>query len=397
MNQFYLLAALYMLFSVSAFSQGSSKPGIPVLKLEEMIKVKKAVNLSEIAESVEYVRLELNKDAVLCGNPSILLTSKYIFVRCGTVFQFGRDGKFICKVGSQGKGPKEYIYASHVSVNEKAEQVVVQSSNKISIYGFNGTFIREIPLKAGVYWRIHSLNNGDYIAWTNVANGGEENVFTLLNPEAKELQGIKNHLKWSPRETVYSMGWSTYNEFYESKGKVYLKDMYTDTIYTLNEKSRIVPAMYLDLGKYKIPDNKRPSFITDRKQVNNIMKGYLWGNVVESDKYRLMNAEGYSDEKKLLIMTDKAKNTSVLISDKGNKYAGFINDIDGGIDFWPRHIYADKWAYTIVPASDCIKYSTDNLKLGKKVKFPEKSKQLKTIIGSMNEEDNQVIVIVKMK
>lgn len=397
MNRFYLLAALYMLLSVSAFPQGSPKPNIPVLKLEEMIKVKKAVNLSDIAESIEYVPLELSKDAVLCGNPSIVITSQYIFVKCLSVFQFGRDGKFIRAIGARGKGPKEYMMAYHISVNEKAEQVIVHSSNKISIYGFNGTFVREIPIKAGNYWRIHSLSNGNYIAWTNVASGGEENVFTLLNAEGKELQGIKNHLKWPAREMVYSMSWSTYNEFYDSKGKKFFKDMHTDTIYTLNEKNRIVPVMYLDLGKYKIPDNKRPSFITDRKQVNTLMQGYLWGNVVESDKYRLINAEGYSDDKKLLVMTDKAKKTSVLISDKEDRYAGFVNDIDGGIDFWPRHIYADKWAYTIVSASDFIKFSNENLKLNKKVKFPDKSKQLKTIIGNMSEEDNQVIVIAKLK
>lgn len=396
MNRFYLLAAFYMLFSVSALPQGSSKPSIPVLKLEEMVKVKKAVNLSDIAESVEYVRLELNKDAVLCGNPSILLTSKYIFVRCGSVFQFARDGKFIRKVGSQGKGPKEYVFAYHVSVNEKAEQVIVHSSNKISIYSFNGAFVHEIPIKAG-YWKIHFVNNGNYISWKNVAEGGEDNVFALLDPQGKELQGVKNHLKWAAREMSFSMGWSNYNEFYECNGKKFFKDMYTDTIYTINEKNRIVPAMYLDLGKYKIPDNMRPSFITDRKQVKTLMQGYLWGNVVESDKYRLINAEGYSDDKKLLVVTDKAKKTSVLISDKEDKYAGFINDIDGGIDFWPRHIYADKWAYTIVSASDFIKFSTESLKAWKTVKSPEKSKQLKSIIENMSEEDNQVIVIVKLK
>jgi hypothetical protein len=126
------------------------------------------------------------------------------------------------------------------------------------------------------------------------------------------------------------------------------------------------------------------------------MQGYLWGNVIESDKYRLINAEGYSDNQKLLVMTDKAKKTSVLISDKEDKYAGFVNDIDGGIDFWPRHIYADKWAYTIVSAPDFIKFSTENLKKGK-AKFPEKSKQLKTTLENMSEEDNQVIVIVKLK
>lgn len=391
-----LLAALCLLLSVSALSQGRSKQSIPVLKLEDMVKVKKAVNLSDIAENIDYVRLELNKDAVLCGNPSILLTSRFIFIRCGSVFQFGRNGKFIRKIGSQGKGPKEYIFAYHVSVNEKAEQVIVQSANKISIYGFNGTFFREIPMKAG-YWKIHYVNNGNYISWINVANGSEKNVFALLDSEGKELQGIKNNLKWPTREIDFSMAWSSYNEFYESKGNIYFKDMYTDTIYTLNKNNRIVPVMFLDMGRYKIPDNKRPSFITDRKQARNLMKGYMWGNVMESEKYRLINAEGYSENKNLLLMMNKANNNSVLVSEKGNKYPGFINDIDGGINFWPRHIYADKWAYTIIPASDFIKYSNDNIRSGKKVKYPDKTKQLKKMIENMNEEDNQVIMIVKLK
>lgn len=396
MMKLFLPFMFFCLVTVQAQQLKKDPAKLPVLKFEEMLKIKRAIPLSEIADDIEYVRLELNKDAVICANPSVLVTSKYIFIDCLDVLQFSRSGKFIRKVGAMGKGPREYIMAYHISVNEKTEQVFIHSVNKISIWSFNGQFIKEIPLKPG-YWKINVTNTGQFIGWKYICAGNEDNIFALLDEKEKVLSCVPNNTKWPERAFTTSISWSTYNEFYTLNNQTYFKDMYTDTVYTLSSKNKIIPSYFVDLGKYKIPDNHRPSFATDKEQRKQLTKGYLWANVIESNKYIFINSEGYSEKKKYLILRDKIKNSNTVVSDNSYEYSGFANDIDGGMEFWPRHVCNDQWMYTIIPASEFIKTNTEKLKTNQTAKYPEKNKNLKLILANITEEDNPIVIIVKLK
>ena len=72
------------------------------IPFEEGMEVEREVKLSEIADSVTYIRLETTDEGLVRGfQPSLMrCTSKYfIFGEFQNVIQFTRDGKFVRNIG----------------------------------------------------------------------------------------------------------------------------------------------------------------------------------------------------------------------------------------------------------------------------------------------------------
>ncbi|HEX3009973.1 MAG TPA: 6-bladed beta-propeller, partial [Bacteroidales bacterium] len=373
--------------------QGSTKPSaeetktFPVLNFEDMLKVRKEMKLSEIASDIQYVKLELKSGVSIVNNPAVLVSDKFIFVYWyNTVLQFGKDGKFIRTISKQGKGPKEFLSASFVSVNEEAGNICIHGLTKILIYSFQGEFVKEIPIPAD-YSTSYIIDSNHFLGWRHVGVGNENNVFALLNQNGKVLDSVKNNFNWPVRDLNTRIGWSDYNEFYTVGMKIFFKDMYTDTVYTVSEQNKITPVFFLNLGKFKIPDNHRPSYATNRQQMKELSKGYMWANVQESERYIFINSRAYSEKKRFLILRDKQDQSSVLVSDDPEDHTGFINDIDGGTDFWPWHING-VWMYDMLKADEFLEIVPDKLKMNAEVKYPDKKAALKDLAATVNEEDN---------
>jgi len=166
--------------------------------------------------------------------------------------------------------------------------------------------------------------------------------------------------------------------------------MYTDTIYSIYQ-NKITPIKYLDLGKFKVPDNRRPAIATDRIQAKQMTKGFLWANIQETNKYIFINSHAFSENTKYLIFINNDKNISkVVLND------GFINDLDGGIVFWPLHIYNDQLLYDIIPANEFIKKSK-SIAVQKESILVKRRKYFIDFASHISEEDNPIIVIVSLK
>ena len=69
----------------------------------EIIKHKRDVYISEIAESVEYIPLENNQKSMLGSVMDVQLTADYILVKHNgsrLLTQFDREGKFVRHIGT---------------------------------------------------------------------------------------------------------------------------------------------------------------------------------------------------------------------------------------------------------------------------------------------------------
>ena len=369
-----------------------------VINIENILNSKKEVKLSEIAEDIEYIKLESTKGSLFKERgTTIHMTAEYIFVDSyGGVLQFARDGKFIRKIGNQGKGPREYVYVSAISFNEQLGHLYIYAPSKILIYSFNGEFIKEIKVH-DIYSQVIGLNDGLFVAWTYVSYGYEKNIFLLLNSNMDTLSSVKNYFKWQQNGVGYRIGYSDYHEFHQSGDRMFFKDMYTDTVYTVSDELKIVPSYYVNLGKYKIPESRR--LYVGLKAKMKLLKEYLWANVQESDKYVFINAESYVNSGgKYLLLYNKENSSGFVVSDSPNKFSGFTNDIDGGLDFWPGAIYADQYMYLTIQAYEFIEATTEALKHNKKdIINPEKQKQLKNFVNGLSDEDNPVVMVVTLK
>ena len=75
---------------------------------------------------------------------------------------------------------------------------------------------------------------------------------------------------------------------------------------------------------------------------------------------------------------------------------GFTDDLAGGCSFFPRHTNDNEWI-GVIPAERLL-HEIDIEELERKeVKLPHRKKQLIDVLRNLNEDDNPVLMIVKLK
>ena len=73
---------------------------------------------------------------------------------------------------------------------------------------------------------------------------------------------------------------------------------------------------------------------------------------------------------------------------KNNRYSGFKNDLDGGPTFWPKYISSDGEMVTWFLAEEFLDIYEQ---------LPSPSKELKAFAQKLQQDDNPVLMTVKLK
>ena len=125
-----------------------SKSGIPVINLSEDVSTVPSLLLSEAAEKLEIVPLEMTDESVLSDITEMQVTDHNIWIDHGRefyIYRFSRTGKFLNKIGSIGQGPGEYTtYSTFLVDEDKKEVYIIANTNGVLAYDFEGNFKRKI-------------------------------------------------------------------------------------------------------------------------------------------------------------------------------------------------------------------------------------------------------------
>ena len=104
--------------------------------------------LSESAEKLEIVSLEMTDQSMLGEIRRIQVTDHNIWIDHGRefyIYRFSRSGKFLNKIGSIGQGPGEYTtYSTFLVDEDKKEVYIIANTNGVLAYDFEGNFKRKI-------------------------------------------------------------------------------------------------------------------------------------------------------------------------------------------------------------------------------------------------------------
>ncbi|TKG94476.1 6-bladed beta-propeller [Puteibacter caeruleilacunae] len=109
-----------------------------------------AIEMNELIDSFELVELETSRECIIGEIDKLLVTPNgYIILDKGNkkVFLFGLDGAFKKKIGSAGKGPKEYVSVYDVTIDNKEKRIILNDldSRKFVYFDFDGNFIESKP------------------------------------------------------------------------------------------------------------------------------------------------------------------------------------------------------------------------------------------------------------
>lgn len=155
MKKYYIFLLIFGLTIISGCSDKSEKNDLTVIEINitEALKNRKDFPLSELVKDVEVLQLETNEDCFMANPVMLTFGKKFILVydsKPKQFFLFSRQGRFIRRIGKEGKGPGEYNgFSLKGAMDQDEKYIVVADSwlNRILVYNIKGEVIAEKNLK----------------------------------------------------------------------------------------------------------------------------------------------------------------------------------------------------------------------------------------------------------
>lgn len=336
-----------------------------------------SLKLSDLIESLDVIKLDTASNAMI-GGGSVMCSDNYLLLRPNwqSVFKlFDRKGKFLCDVGGYGRGPGEYMRLYDAQLDEKNGRIYLLpfQARQLLMYNLQGEHIKTIPL-AGFLPMGKFKAEGDevsLIAMPFVKHARDSATLIAFR------QDFEGHLLDSVSALPYAMkveyaNWINFNREFPSF-HIYQWDGVQDSLYHyVPGKNRLTPKFTVNYGGVEsIPLHEYNEF-----------GDYFWFTT-----YKLVQMEDgrYTNKREKRILVDKK-----------NLKAGPLkieNDLLGG---------------ELSGASFSDGYYTENLspvslkdrleKFSKTEGLSEETrKRVDDLLNTIEEDDNNYIIIGKMK
>lgn len=430
-----LLIGVFVLLGCSSNKKQEpmSKSGVPVINLSEDVSTVPSLLLSEAAEKLEIVPLEMTDESVLSDITEMQVTDHNIWIDHGRefyIYRFSRTGKFLNRIGSIGQGPGEYTtYSTFLVDEDKKEVYIIANTNGVLAYDFEGNFKRKIvdiqmilQLFSSPYDQ-YILNNQKFFAtqnfglyrpidkdslWSFVSLGDDfQKKKFFKNPAyvGKEEQIIANRANMD-RMVNYWMEYLTSMDTYNAQ--LTLKYPDTDTIYCYDDATnQLLPQYAIFTDEEKGDYEATHLWFKDRKAFDYFsIKSYY----PTKDFIYLVGSKGEEvytycyNKKDGSVRLQKRQST---ITERDVPWFSFPlrqmkrdfvldNDLGGG-DFTVDSRSSGKyWIDILEPGGDENWIDIDQIK-SSTVIDESKKKELIRVLESATEDSNPILMIATLK
>ena len=410
-----------------------SKSGVPVINLSEDVSTVPSLLLSEAAEKLEIVPLEMTDESVLSDITEMQVTDHNIWIDHGRefyIYRFSRTGKFLNKIGSIGQGPGEYTtYSTFLVDEDKKEVYIIANTNGVLAYDFEGNFKRKIvdiqmilQLFSSPYDQ-YILNNQKFFATQNFAlyrpiDKDSLWSFVSLGDDFQKKKYFKNPAHVGKEELIianranmdrmvnywreYLTSMDTYN------GQLTLKYPDTDTIYCYDDATnQLLPQYAIFTDEEKGDYEATHLWFKDRKSFDYFS---IFSYYPTKDFVYLIGSKGeevytYCYNKKDGSVRLQKRQSAITERDVPwfsfplrQMKRDFVLDNDlGGGDFTVDSRSSGKyWIDILEPGGDENWIDIDQIK-SSTVIDESKKKELIQVLESATEDSNPILMIATLK
>jgi hypothetical protein len=281
-------------------------------------------------------------------------------------------------------------------------------------YDFYGKFVRSIPIPVVERQKLSGISHaGDSLFIGNLYNTGKnEYKYCLFDRNGVIVKSFPNYIFF---DRVRNGFW-TFDFALEPArvgDRLYLKDYVTDTIYSLTN-STLQPAFVFDLGKYTFPKQLLETMNiieTNKLLIIRFLLGtpkYFFYELqvpenlptpkIQPVRY-LMTGNLKTREERVYGIYNIETNTNLLLDINENLYSekGIINDLNGGLPFFPSYYAGNNILIDIWDAETMKEILTNEYFSTRQIKDQAAHQKLKELLKNLKADDNPVIVIAKLK
>lgn len=394
--RFCLLFAFAILFAPFCLSQSSHEP--IVLDFKKALKDERTLKLSDIADSIKYVKLETSEDCLI-GRAWVLATDDLIVTKVSKPAQllvFDHSGKFLYNIGKKGQGPGEYGALSEWDISVDGKYLAVQDFYQMAthIFTLSGEYIAKIKSTATMFDGFGFIDDNTFMRFTtqNGFEGGGRFMFEAYDipslKSEKYLWKTNNHEMQKPGE----MGLPP--QIVIDENQVYYSDVLNDTLFSVDKTGQATPEFIYDLGKSKWP---RQNITREEMEKYHHPIGLSM-----TKEYMFMNLSAGKGKGRTMVYKKSTKEFFALkpvtqCSYREGSTRGAINDLDGLQPYTlTRSGYGNTWA-SMIQITDLDDYREKGCWEEQEVINPKYRNQLIKLLESSDIEDNPIIRIIYLK
>ncbi|TSA37610.1 MAG: 6-bladed beta-propeller [Porphyromonadaceae bacterium] len=356
--------------------------------------------LSFIATDIEYIPLETTTDCLL-GEPQNLrftVLDNHIAVSSKGLRLFDRQGKYLRTIGRIGKGPQEYFSSGEYVIDEKNGRVDILDSDRDRVvsYRITGEFIRDIRIAdhAAIITRDESGRIGVmYLPWDQDIKDTAR--FEWINEEGKLIKSIPLYVG-RPKDGGDT--WLIAARLYWNQKKLVFAEWPFDTLHYLADDHAWKPLWIPKIGSNKMP--REVGLNLDRWEAE---RNDFTSVMINSESSRYLFFEGEKKEKFGIVIYDKMTLAGHwmpgMITEDSLNMETVVNDLDGGIPMRSTILTGAQGDYyvSLLSPFELIAKFKNHPKSELPLVRPELREKLFKLVDRLREDDNPVLMIVKLK
>jgi hypothetical protein len=364
-----LVPALVIMVTSGCNSTGTGKKlqsaGIISIHIDPVDAIKDQINLSHIADKIEYIPLQTTDSSVIGSSPDFKVTGDMIFIReQNCILEFTKEGQFIRRLFTVGNAPEESI-ARSFAVDEEGRKVYAYDihTREGNIYDFEGKFISDFnkQLYDPDSWisDIGLFRSSIFVSIP--VRPGTEYLFSCYDLRNDSIIVLRDnpYVFTAAQANMIPQIVPSNNGFQITDTHIFFKDMYSDTIFKTDKDFETEPYCVVDLGKEKLRwEDFRDNGMFDITA--GPPRGYWVESFVDTKAYLILYIQSFT-EPELLCIYDKKSGGQIVASNKEYKTSSqqvlMANDLDHLKSFPPmsgigRFYYYNGCLYSIIEAKD---------------------------------------------
>jgi len=386
----HLFFLIYFLSTISAIFGQPDPIDIPFrIDVKKNINNIKAINLSDIGKELLYIPLESTPACLINEINDIEFSDSYIFINeTKRLLQFDKSGKFIRQIGSQGRGPEEYIAVTDFCIDNQSKEIYIIAYGKRLVFGFDGHFIKSFSLSIRPFQIIIKDHNSLMYHLPNISGPKVDNRNSWIITDRQEitLKIIKNQLLRVSQPGLIIGD----TPLYLFNNSAHFMEFGIDTLYYFFHDTDKKPYAIFILENLKM-DIDPLITSSNKEEVGEKLFGKLWINsIYENNDFLFIKFfRGISDSVMCAIFNKKTAVVTIL---KDNV---FRNDLNGGTGFWPKQIINDSILVDYMDAFDLLKSIKQMQSEARTKKDKKFSITLSNLSKQITETSNPILMILK--
>lgn len=357
------------------------------------------LKLSDLIDSCRFIPLESTPESLLGNMPRFIIGNKYILVvDINGIYKFSKEGKFIGKIIKFGRGPQELSRVIWYFHYEKANLLFiedwVQNKDLIQIYDIEKEKFSD-PVKKCFLgrWGSFTVYNDSLIMGSLLPTVVDTMRYALFiqNFKGDFITGISNSRKVLDarlnKETVQRL------EFCKGDNNIYTHYVYDDTLFRYNNNI-LLPYLtvsyksnrnYMRSMGYEIGESRVGFPQIDNQSFMLLMESVYQGATQEGSMTKFNYKNTY-------YFLNKSDRSFSKIKSYTDDITGKKQECNGEILNFPTILPGDK-IYVSYNPQELLK-----IKLKENpVMPPSLSNQIQEVQKNLNEMDNPVLLIGKIK